>query len=341
MGLVHLGKIQLAAEGTATPGTVVTTATYLLPVMSAAWHEEANVDQPEELRGDLAKYHRGDILGRMATIDVEADCAFETAPYFFEMNIKHTTGVSDASGTPAYKYTWEPTLTAADVPQTYSIQVGDDTAGNAFVSAFTFGRNLEISAAIEERSRLRTALVAQSLIAQAFTPGLNRDPTMESAVGQKWAVWVDDSGGTIGTTPFAGVLTGFTWRLPNTFEPHKSIDGTLVFNSVKQTPIAPELELTVEVDAAAIAMRTDFLAGTRQLVRLKNTGGVIHAGTPTATASKYLQIDGAYRVTDWGVVGGSDNSGVQTVRVMLTGEFDPTWGKLYQIQANIAGSVLV
>jgi hypothetical protein len=335
MGLVHLGKLQLAA-GTSTP-----TATYLLPVLSAAWHEEANVDQPEELRGDLAKYHRGDILGRMATIDVEADCAYETAPYFFNMNIKAASGVSDASGTPAYLYTWEPTLTAADAPQFYTVQVGDDTSGNAFYATTTFGRNLELSAAIEERTRMRSALVGQQLVAQAFTAGLNRDPTMESAVGQKWAVYVDDSGATIGTTPFAGVLTGFTWRLPNTYEPHKSIDGGLVYNSVKATPWCPELELTLEVDAAALAMRTDFFAGTRQLIRLKNVGGVIHAGTPTATANKYLQIDGAYRVTDWGVVGGSDNTGVQTVRVMCSGEFDPTWAKLYQVQANIAGSVLV
>jgi hypothetical protein len=341
MGLTHLGKIQLAAEGTATPGTAVTTATYLLPVYRASWHEEDTVDQPEELRGDLAKYHRGDILGKMATIDVEADCTFETLPYFLEMNVKHSAGVSDASGTPAYKYTYEPSLTSADTPQTYTVQVGDDTSGDAFYAPFAFGRNLEISFAIQERSRLRSQLVGQQLVAQAFTGSLDRDPTMESALGQKWAVYFDNTGGTIGTTPFTGVLTGGTWRLPNTFEPHKSIDGTLVYNSVKQTPIAPELEITAEVDSAAIALRTAFLNGTRQLVRLKNTGSTIHPGTPTATAAKYVQIDGAYRITDWGVVGGSDNAGVQTVRIMLTGEYDPTWGKLYQIQVNNAGSVLV
>src|SRR6185503_4372670 len=167
MGLTHLGKIQIADETTA--GTPVTTATALLPVLKAAWQEVNTVDQPEELRGDLAKYHRGAILGKMVNIDVDFDVTYEDFPYWLEMSVKTATPAGDGGGTVAYKRTYTPTLTSPDVPRTKTIQVGDDTSGDAFYAPFAFARNLELSFAIQERTNGKVAMAAQSLTAQAFT----------------------------------------------------------------------------------------------------------------------------------------------------------------------------
>lgn len=338
MGYVHLGRLQIADESTA--GNAVTTATALIPVLSAGWHEENVVDQPEELRGSLAKYFRGDILGKTATVDVEADLTYEDAAYFFQMAIKNATGAADGGSPNAYSYTFTPTLSSPDAPRTKTIQVGDDTSGNQFYSEYTFATSLEISASIQERSRLRTSLVGRQLTAQAFTGSLSNTRSVESAVGQKWVLSLDDTGGTIGTTAYTGLITGFTWRLPQTYEAHKAIDGNLYFNSAKAMPWCPELDLTLEVDTAAMGVRTDFKAGTRQLIRLQNTGSTVHAGTPTATAAKFIRIDGAYRITDWGVVGASANGAVQTVQVRAMGEFDAAASLLFSVVVNNALSAL-
>jgi hypothetical protein len=271
----------------------------------------------------------------MVNVDVDFDVTYQDFPYFCEMAIKHAAPVSDGgSGGSAYLRTYTPTLTSPDTPQTYTVQMGDDTSGDAFYAPFTFATNLELSFAIQERTNGKVALVGQSLTAQVFTGSLNRDRTLESAVGQSWAVFFDDTGGTVGNTAYTGVLIAGTWRLPNTYNPHKSIDGTLVYNSVKATQLCPELEITAEVDAAALALRGKYTAGTRQLVRLKSTGSQIHAGTPNATKNKYIQIVGAYRIVDWGVVGGSDNAGVQTVKITLHGEYDAAAGLLYSVAVN-------
>jgi hypothetical protein len=113
-----------------------------------------------------------------------------------------------------------------------------------------------------------------------------------------------------------------TWRMPETYNPHRCIDGTITFTRHQIAAWSPELELTVELDAASTALRSDFAADERKLVHLEN---------PNTGATKNVEIDGAYNITDWGAVGGSDQDGVQTLRLMFSGEYDPDWAKLFEI----------
>lgn len=331
MGLKTLGRLQWGLEATA--GTATTSPVRAMGLTGVTWHENNNVDMPVELRASMAQHHRGDILSKQADIAVEGYLSFQDAPFLFAAAVKAgTAGVSDSgSANPAYLYTYDPTLSAPDDPSTFTFEVGDDT--QAYETAYGFATNLEISAAIKEWTRFTTDLVGRVLSATTFTSSSNRE--CEYAKGQNWAIYVDATGGTVGTTQYSGCITGFTWRLPESYMPHHCLDGNLYFSRHEQTPLAPELTFTVELDALAISsLRAAHTNGTRQLIRLKNVGSQIHVSTPAATANHYIQIDGAYRITDWGPVGGADNDGVQTVQVTCIGEYDVTWGKLFQIQVN-------
>jgi hypothetical protein len=343
MGLRSLQRVQLGREAAATPGTAVAATAKLTGVYSAVFHEERVHEQPQELRGSLARHFRTVLQGKMATLDLETTATFEDTPHLLGMAIKsgQWDGTSDgATADPSYIRTYTPALTATDDPDTYTIEVGsiaDDTGagGTACVEMeYSFVRSLEISAAAREMTRVRANIVGRQLTKTTWTGGTADDErTTEDALGQQWKVYIDDaSTGTIGTTLYGGCVVGFTWRLPENFREHMCLDGNLYFNRHEQSSLAPELELTVEVDGAAEAIRQDWANGgtARQLIRLEVLGGTVHSGTPTATARKSLRIDGAYSIIDWGAIGGSDQDGVNTVRILARGEYDATYGKLFE-----------
>jgi hypothetical protein len=332
MGLRQLARVQSALE--VTPGTPVPTATSKwMGVYTATWHEERTKDSPEEIRQSLARYFRATTLSVMGSVDLEQTCTFEELPYVLGAGVKGgVSGVTDGGSPPGYAYAYTPTLTAVDTPNTYTLQVGDDT--QAYLMEYSFVRNFELSFAVRERSRLRSSWVGRQLTTGSFTGALG-DRTIEDAFGQGWLAYIDNQGGSIGATQYAGCIVNGTWRLPQSFIPHNCIDGTNTFTRHQMVSLAPELELTIELDSTANSTRAAYTSDTHKLIRLRNSGTIIHG-----SVHKRITIDGAYQITDWGAVGGSDQDGVQTLRLTARGEYDSSASLLFSIEVVNAVSAL-
>jgi hypothetical protein len=328
MGLRQLQFIHSAPE--ATFGTTVATATAKWTgLYTVRFHQEETKIRPDELRQSLARYFRTVNAGRLGRVEVEMTCTFEDIIFVLMAGIRATTPTADMGMPAAYTWTFSPTLTTVDNPKTYTLQVGDDT--QAYLQPYSFCTNFELSFAVAELTRLRASFVGREQVAGAATSGLAERIT-EDVLGQKWVVKIGDAG--MGVDPstvaqYTGCVLNGTWRLPQTYTPHRCIDGQLTFTRHQQMPLAPEMDLTVELDATSSAFRSKYINATRQIVRLENVGSQIHGGMPAV--NKLMHLDGAFQLTDWGEVGGSDQDGVNTLRLAYVGEFDPDWGKLFEI----------
>lgn len=331
-GLKTLSKLQLALE--VTPGTPVTTATSKLTGMYKIEQQEMRTKiRPQELRGSMAKFFRTITVGKIQNLNVEGTTVFEDLGYFLGMGLKGgVSGSSDGGTPPAYTYAYTPTLTDQDTPDTYTIQFGDNE--QAYYAEYCFVKQLTLDFQVDQLAKLTAAIVGRQRTAQAFTGSLS-DRTTEDLIADNVIVYMDDTGGTIGTTSFSTGVVGCTWTMAN-FMPDKTLDGTLYFTQLVEQPLAAELTLTCEVNTATQAKLAKFTGDTRQLVRVECSNATAIHGT----VHKRLRLDGAYNLTDWGPIGSADHNGIQTVQLKFTGEYDATYGAIAKAELVNALSAL-
>lgn len=345
MGLKPASKVQWGQQGyNFTSGTVAATAK-AMGLYAAPWQE---VHQPvplESLNGDLIKYHgvSADLHRQFEINGWDATLTFEDAPFYFRAGYQGAVaGVSDGgSASPTYVYTFTPSTASTALPTFYSLEVGDDTQAHRANGCFF--TDLEVSFAVRDRTHIKGNVRGRYLDANTgFSAGTaGNDRSVEEALGQNWTMYVEDTGsagtaGTIGSTQYSGCIVQGSWKAMR-YALHDCVNGTNLPGTVYPMPFAPELQVTVEVDSVAYsALRAAYTGQTQQLIRLQNLGGTVHSGTPSATKQKAIIIDGAYRITNFGAIGGSDQDGVQTVQVTATGEYNATYGKVSEVTVRNA-----
>lgn len=311
----------------------MTTATSKLTGMYKIEQQEMRTKvRPQELRGSMAKFFRTITTGKIQNLNVEGTTTFEDLGYFLGMGLKGgVTGSTDGGTPPAYTYAYTPTLTDQDTPDTYTIQFGDNM--QAYYAEYCFVKQMAIDVQIDALTKLTASIVGRQRTAQAFTGALS-DRTTEDLIADNFIVYLDDAGGTIGTTAFSTGVVGLTWSMAN-FMANKTIDGTTYFTSVVEQPLAADVSLTAEVNTATQAKLAKFTGDTRQLMRLECSGSVVHGAV-----HKRLRLDGAYNLVDWGPIGGADHNGIQTVQLKLAGEYDATYAKIFAAELVNALSAL-
>lgn len=323
MGLSALRKIQLGQEGVA--GSAVPATAKLMGMLLRAQLKDREIVQPDDERGSLASAHRSYSPGYLWNGVLEGDLTFEDIMYLLGMAIgTYPEPTVPGGGTLSRLHTWTPNLATANTPDTFTMEFGDDT--EQYEAEYCFATGLEISSLIDQAIRFSSPIVGRQLTVTNFTAAL-ADRTVESALAAKTALYMDDTGGTIGSTQKQVTLIDWTWRLGPHFVPKKRQDGNLYFAGVSEVKFKPELELLCEFNAGVATLRDKYVAETRQLVRLKTLGSLIEGAL-----YKTFQIDGAYKILEFDTLDERDGSDV--VRLRLGGEYDATWTKLFEIQVQ-------
>jgi len=319
MGLAALKRLQLGLESTS--GTNVPATAKLMGVTAGHALGDRVITQPDEDRGNLSAAFRTFTPTLLWQDTLRGSLTFEDALYYLSMAVKG--GVSPTTvDTSARLWTFTPSLTAANAPDTYTLEIGENT--QEYEAEFCFAESLEITGAAESECQFSAGIVGRQLSASTFTPALS-DRTVESALAYKTSLYMDDTGGTIGSTQKTGTLLDWRWRLPQHFVRKRQMDGNQFFSSYSEVKMRPELELTVELVSNVVTLRTKYTAETRQLVRLKVLGSLCGA----VTALRTLQIDGAYKITGFDTI--DERNGASIVKLHLMGEYDPTYAKLFEI----------
>jgi hypothetical protein len=139
---------------------------------------------------------------------------------------------------------------------------------------------------------------------------------------------MDDTGGTIGTTLFAGCLKGFVFRSGTLRTPYDCVEDSDQFTGVARPRLAPELTIRMAVSPAMADIVAAWDNGTRQLIQLKAEGTEIH-GTPATSKSVTIQMAG--RITEGSRMGATIEQEQWIREFTIRGERDAPSGLLFKV----------
>jgi hypothetical protein len=182
-------------------------------------------------------------------------------------------GKTGVGGAADKTWTFTPSATAANNPEAYSIDIGDDIQN--WRCQYAMMRSFKLSAAVGDLTNLEFDMFAQRAIKTAkATPAIN------AAIKIPGDLWTIKFAANIAGLGAAPVQTNFLvdWDLEvqtGLRNPHY-MDGNLYFGQHVETDIAWTLNMTVESTALAVSEFYDkAVADTMDFIRLKAQGPVL------------------------------------------------------------------
>lgn len=283
-GVKALAKVQMGKEST--QGQAVA-ATFKWPGPFAPMDDQMTLIFPDIAAGNFGGVPHGFISAYKGIVQMpQQPAAFETLPVIV------AAGLDGAAATPAgpgsdseYTYTGTmPSTAAPTTPKTQTIEAGDDQQAEEM--AFCFVEGFELSGAIDEAWQVQATWRGRQVSTTTFTASLSLPTGLEEIPFNGTKLYIDASGGTIGTTEKAGTLLSARLVWPASFAVYGAASGYLYFHGVKAVDNAPTLEILFEHDGTAVTEIAAWRAQTVRLIRLLTEGSVIGG-----TTKKSLTID--------------------------------------------------
>ncbi|OBW61099.1 MAG: hypothetical protein A9183_03065 [Dehalococcoides mccartyi] len=314
-GTRALRKIQIGLE--TTPGSVAAATTRFIGTLNMALEQKYNRPEDRET-GSLSSYEYSSVVGRMATLPLEGEAYFEQLAYILGMAIKGD--VTATGGASPYIWTYLPSLTALNSPDTYSIEYGDDI--QAFVSTYCFAKSLEISGTIDEALKFKADVIGQSVEKTTFTTAISNPTSLTPIVVDTGKLYVDTSWANLGNTEKASTIVDFNWKISEGVLPFKALNGSLSYTDRSEKKRHIELEGTFAFNSVTNDLWTNFTAQTPVFARLQFTGPAITGGNST------FVLDGCYVIDSYGAL--EDKDGLDIVKLKLVSIKDSTSAKEWQ-----------
>lgn len=296
-GAFPFNIIQLGREETA--GTAVAaTAIWRGPATDIV--DESEHIFPEEHVGMLLPTNREYVPNKYARLTFpETELTFEQFLHVLEAGVKTVS----ATGTGPYVYTYSfPTSTTLNSIKTYTLESGSKLAGDANEMEYAFVEEFGLSGTGKEAWKLSSTWVGRQKSTTTLTAGLSLT-TQEEAFFNKTQLYIDATGGTVGTTAKAGVLTAATFNVKTGVVPLWTADGQLYFYGHKFVQPEVTFTLTFELEnnsGILAAQRAAWVAKTLQLFSLKCTG----------SSTSIIQLKWAGKYTGFGEYNNADGNTV-------------------------------
>lgn len=289
-GVFSANKVQLGRETTA--GTAVA-ATVVWQGPATDIEDTREIVQAEEQVGLLVPTGRSYVTQLGATIALpETEATFEHLPHVFEGGIKAVT----PSGTGPYvRSGYAPGTASQNTIKTYTIESGNAVAGDGNEMEYGFVESFSLSGKSGEAWKVASTWRGRQKTVAALTGSLALIVPEDMLFG-KTSLYIDATGGTVGTTQKTGVLLEASIEVETGIQPVHTADGVLYFSSHKIVPPSLEFTITLELEntSGVVAAERVFLAS--QAIRLFQ---LTCAGTSSRTftakwAGKYTSI-GSYQ----------------------------------------------
>jgi hypothetical protein len=263
VGVTRARKIQFGKEsaaGTPVPATMIWRGKGLL-------HDGRVLKEVDEQLGYLpptdGRIYVPHLGGRLDLDPIEA--TYEELPYLLTMGLAPLfTGVQDGAGTD-YLYQYDGATTAQLVPTPYTVEAGDNI--QAYEMEYCFCSDFKISGAAMEAWMMSGTLLGRQLTKASFTGALVPQAVREMLF-QHSKLYIDASGGSIGSTQITGSFKGFEIGGPTGFKEYYTGEGAKTFTGVKQGKPDWRGILTMEHDANGVAQIDAAKAGTPKLIRV-------------------------------------------------------------------------
>jgi hypothetical protein len=224
-------------------------------------------------------------------------------------------------------WTFTPSATAANAPEAYSIDVGDDTQN--WRLQYGMVKSFKLAAGLGDVTSLEMEGFAQRAV-----KGAKASPAINAGIKIPGDIWTLKVAANIAGLGAASVITNFLvdWELEvmTGLRWRHYMDGNLFGSQHVETDIAWSLDMTVESTAQAVTEFYDkAIAGTMSFLRLKATGPALGGSNYSAS----IDMPVLYDVPE---IIASDDDGVNLYKVKAHGADDTTNGIIPVIVNSIA-----
>lgn len=256
-------------------------------------------------------------------------CTYEDLPWWLQMVVKGgVTATGDGGSPPAYPYVFNPTITSDDL-KSATFEIGD--VGNPYELHQCMANSATLRMDADNDSEptwmLDVEMIARDMMAGTFTGALtDRSTEVINARGTK--LYIDDAGGTMGTTQVTGSLISASITINNNIHFKAFAEDTTYVAADRVGRGAQEInaQFTFEFDSDTEFAKYRNSTPQQRLIRLESTGSQIHTGP---TVNKRMRIDMWGYWNSWSR---GDREGNLTATFGFAGFYDVTAAKTFQIE---------
>lgn len=317
-GLKAFQRVQYGLESTA--GTAVAAGKQWRGNGSMI-DDQREIVNPPELTSVAVPTTRTYSPKLLAALSMAATPAtFEQLPLILTAGIKKVeSGVADGAGT-GYVYAYPFPTTALNTLSSLTLQSGDNQQAEAM--EYSFVTDFKLTANAGESVMMSASWNGRQAAPATFT-GAATIPTVEEILAGMGSVYIDDGGGTIGTTQLSQSILAMELSVKTGWRPKWFIDGGALYfsrNYYDIDSVELMLSLTFEHDSTGVAAKADWRANAEKLIRLEFAGSAL--GTSGTYDNKLLRIDmsGQYKKFD----PLSDQNGNSIYKAQFRGAYSPT-----------------
>lgn len=208
---------------------------------------------------------------------------FQCLPLFFSCGVKG--GITASEVTPSqqdYLWTYAPSMTAANNPDTVTGEWADDV--QEYEAEFLMFKSIKLSGSIPQDGssapvKIDAAYFARQIARSSVTAGLSI-PTMTTINGKLARLYKDTTWAGRGTTELTNILRDYELEVLTGNHAKFFGSGQQYFDDFGEDAQEAMLTLTLEGTAAVNStLHTDFQAGTFRAYSLKLNGPQIGTGT--------------------------------------------------------------
>ena len=199
------------------------------------------------------------------------DAYFQALPMFLSMLLKgDVTASLVTTGQGDYLWTFSPSWTAGNTPDSFTFEVGDDV--EQYLLKYVMAKKITISGGMGQNQavKLSADCFAQSIAPTDFTAGLSL-PTPEPMIANQAKLYIDTTWAGKGGTIKTGLLRDFSLDIISGLHPKFHGNG-LTFDVHGESYIDAMLKLTLEGDTVADGYYDGFQAKTPYAIRLNIPG---------------------------------------------------------------------
>ena len=321
-GIKRLRRIQLGREVTA--GTAVAATTIWRGPAVPGDDDRMNV-MPEENVGISSATTRQYTAGLLASIPFpETEATFEQVQHIYESGIKTVTLSQDGTGTD-YIGIYPLPSGDANTLKHYTVETGDNKIEEEVEYAFT--TEFTLSGKINEAIKMSHVMQGRQALVTTFTGALSV-PSVHEMLFNKSKLYIDNVGGTIGSTQIANTWIGFSLKVITGWKAQHTGDGNLYFSFADFIGAKATLELDLLHNATSAAERVLWRANTPRMFRIKTEGAAVTTPGTTYSLLTHL-IDGAGMYTAFSPAK-DESDGSNVVKATLELAYDATAAKFLQ-----------
>lgn len=308
-----LRKIQFGKEVTA--GTPVSASTLWRGTgVIKDQHPKVFPREDVGILGGTTRSYTEAFWSELSLENVEA--TFEQLPYVFEGGVAEETPTQDGTGS-GYIYNYTSSTTAQNTTATYTFEGGDDQQAEEF--DYGFCKNINLSGSGRGALFMTSTWMGRETTNSSFT-GAIAIPTVEDILVNNAKVYIDATGGTVGTTEKTNTIFSVDMSYNTGLMEYWAADGSKDFSFIKFVEDELVFRLVYEHNATAVAEKAFYRDGTVRLFRVLFEGSDL--ATPGTTYSKksfIMDFAGIYE--DWSAL--DENNGNDVVEATIRARYSP------------------